>query len=205
MRFLRAFILVLVVSLGALPAWAQIDTGTITGTVTDPSGAVVPKAVVTATNEATNVSTTTQTNSQGQYVLSGLKVGTYSVSAELAGFRKIVRTGLELHVQERLAVDLALQVGEVTQAVEVSAGTPVLETQSADMGNVVEQRRVVDLPLNGRHYEDLALLAPGVFPRPGTGNPSPARFNVNGNFSLHNYFALDGVDNNTAGEGLFGG
>ncbi|HZS49641.1 MAG TPA: TonB-dependent receptor [Bryobacterales bacterium] len=205
MRFLKIMNLVLVVLLWGLPAWAQIDTGTITGTVTDPTGAVVPKAVVTATNEATNVSTTTQTNSQGQYVLSGLKVGTYSVSAELAGFRKIVRTGLELHVQERLAVDLALQVGEVTQAVEVSAGTPVLETQSADMGNVVEQRRVVDLPLNGRHYEDLALLAPGVFPRPGTGNPSPARFNVNGNFSLHNYFALDGVDNNTAGEGLFGG
>jgi len=188
-----------------LAAWAQIDTGTIAGTVTDPTGAVVPKAVVTATNEATNVATTTETNAQGQYVIGPLKPGVYDVSAELAGFRKMVRTGIELHVQERQAADLTLQVGDVTQQVEVAAGAAVLETQSADMGAVVEQRRVVDLPLNGRHYEDLALLAPGVFPRPGTGNPSPARFNVNGNFSLHNYFALDGVDNNTAGEGLFGG
>ncbi len=209
MHFPKISVLLLAVALSTLPAAAQIDTGSIVGTVTDPSGAVVPKVLVMATNEGTNIATSTQTNQQGQYVISDLKIGTYRIAAELAGFRKTVRTGIELHVQERLAVDLTLQVGEVTQQVEVTTAAPLLDTQSADMGAVVEQRKVSDLPLNGRRYADLALLAPGVLRRPlppGTsGNPGEARMNVNGNYSLENYFALDGADNNVGAEGVMGG
>ncbi len=203
-RFVKGLLLVLAVALVALPAAAQIDTGSIVGIVTDASGAVVPNVLVTATNEGTNLSVSSKTNELGQYVLSGLKIGTYRVTAELASFRKTVQSGIELHVQDRLAVNLVLQVGEVAQAVEVTSAAPLLDSQSADMGAVVEQRRLLDLSLNGRRYEDLALLAPGVLPRPGTGNPSEGRFNVNGNFSLHNNFVLDGVDNNVA-SGLMGG
>lgn len=180
----------------ALPAVAQIDTGSIVGTVTDATGAVVPNALVTATNVDTNLSVSTRTNALGQYVLPNLKIGNYRVAAEMAGFRKTVQTGVVLNVQHRLSVDLVLQVGEVTQQVEVTEAVPLLNTQSADMGGVVNRRQVVDLPLNGRRYADLALLSGGVLPRPGTGNPTEARFNVNGNFSFQNNFTLDGVSNN---------
>ena len=208
MTFQKSFLLVLAVALMALPAAAQIDTGSIVGAVTDASGAVVPNVSVTATNVGTNLSVSTLTNELGQYVFNGLKIGTYKITAELAGFRKTVQTGIELHVQERLAVNLTLQVGAVAETVEVSGAPPLLSTQSADMGQTVATRQVVDQPLNGRRYADLSLLAVGVVPRPspgpGQGNPSEARFNVNGNFSLQNYFALDGVDNNNA-SGLMGG
>lgn len=208
MRSVRSVVLFLVLALLALPAAARIDTGAIVGTVTDATGAVVPNVMVTAINEGLNLSYSTHTNEQGQYVFTGLRIGAYKITAEPAGFRKTVRTAVELHVQERLAVDLVLQVGEVSQQVEVTTAVPLLNTQSADMGQTIQEHQVVDLPLNGRRYADLAVLAMGVLPRPAvstaSGNPSEARFNVNGNFSLQNYFALDGVDNNNA-PGLMAG
>jgi len=201
MRFRKCFLVILGLALVALPAAAQIDTGAIVGTVSDTSGASVPKALVTAMHVGTNLKVSAHTNDLGQYVFNGLRIGSYQITAELAGFRKTVQTGVQLHVQERLEVNLTLQVGEITQQVEITDAPPLLHTQSADMGHVVDTRQVVDLPLNGRRYADLALLSSGVLPRPGTGNPSEARFNVNGNFSLQNNFILDGISNNHVVQG----
>lgn len=204
MSFRRSLLILGCVALLASLGAAQIDTATIVGTVTDASGAVVPNAKVTALNINTNSSVSSQTNSLGQYVIPALKVGSYTVTAENTGFRKTVQKDVMLNVQDRRQVDLQLQVGDVAQQVEVTTAVPLLNTQSADIGAVVDSRKVVDLPLNGRRYADLALLAPGVLPRPGGGNPSEARFNVNGNFSLQNNFTLDGAANNNP-SGLMGG
>ena len=140
MTFQKSFLLVFALALVALPASAQIDAGAIVGIVTDASGAVVPNAKVTATHEGTNIGVSMMTNAQGQYVFPALKIGGYSIAAEMTGFRKTVQRGIVLNVQDRLSVNLTLQVGEVTQQVEVTDVPPLLNTQSADMGRSEERR-----------------------------------------------------------------
>ncbi len=186
----------------ALPAFGQVDRGAIAGRVMDSSGAVVPKASITVTNKATGVAITTPVNDSGEYQVLALIPGSYTVKASADGFESVLRDDIELHVQDRLSIEFVLKVGSMTQEVVVTGGEPLLQTQTADVGNVVDTQLVNDLPLNGRRYADLALLEPGVQKFYAANNPAPDRFSVNGNLELQNNFLLNGVDNNSWSENL---
>jgi len=168
----------------------------------DSSGAVVPKASITVTNKATGVAITTPVNDSGEYQVLALIPGSYTVKASADGFESVLRDDIELHVQDRLSIEFVLKVGSMTQEVVVTGGEPLLQTQTADVGNVVDTQLVNDLPLNGRRYADLALLEPGVQKFYAANNPAPDRFSVNGNLELQNNFLLNGVDNNSWSENL---
>jgi hypothetical protein len=186
----------------ALPAFGQIDRGAIEGKIVDSSGGAVPKATVIITNKATGVVVTTPVNGAGDYQVLTLIPGVYTVKASADGFESVLRDNIELHVQDRLSVDFVLKVGSMSQQVVVTAGEPLLQTQTADVGGVVDEQRVNDLPLNGRRYADLALLEPGVDKFYAANNPAPDRFSVNGNLELQNNFLLNGIDNNSFSENL---
>ena len=192
------FTFVLVVTLCApLPGLAQQDAATIVGEVTDASRGVVPKASVSVTNTATGITTTTETNERGLYNVPGLRPGEYVVVVEAPGFSKFVRTGVILQVAQTLQLDAGLQTGSIQESVEVTGATAMLETQTSSRGLVIDERKILDLPLNGRDYNQLALLSPGVLP--GTPRLASVNFkgvlNVNGNRTFNNVFLLDGVDN----------
>ncbi|MGH8189231.1 MAG: carboxypeptidase regulatory-like domain-containing protein, partial [Steroidobacteraceae bacterium] len=197
-RFASRLVVVLLLLIPA-QAHAQIDTASIVGTVVDQSGAVLPGVTVTATQASTNVASTTVTNESGQFVFPSLKPGVYSVTAELSGFRRAVRSDVRLNVQDRAAVDFQLSVGELSEEVVVSAKSEILQTQSADIGNVVDARQVQSLPLLGRRYSDLAFLTPGVVVAPAgiTSRGEDTFFNANGNYATWNNSTLDGADNNS--------
>ena len=183
--------------------FAQIDTGSIVGSVRDPSGAAIPNATLSATNKATNVMSTTTSNASGEFQFIGLHPGTYNIKAAAKGFGSQVTGDIELHVQSRPSIDLTLQIGQVEQALEVQAGAVMLETQTADVGGVVAEHQIQALPLNGRRYADLALLEAGVQrDLVNQNNMAPDRFSSNGNLETQNYFSLDGVDNNSGSTNL---
>lgn len=189
-------------AVSALPAFGQIDRGAIEGRILDSSGAAVPSAIVTITNKATGVVVTTPVNGAGEYQVLTLIPGTYSVKVSANGFESVLRDDIELHVQDRLSIGFALKVGSVNEQVVVTAGEPLLQTQTADVGSVVDEQHVNDLPLNGRRYADLALLEPGVQKFYAAANSAPDRFSVNGNLELQNNFLLNGIDNNSWSENL---
>ena len=180
-------------------ATTQIDTGSIVGTVTDKTGGVLPGITVTVTQEDTAVAATAITNSVGQYTFSNLKVGRYAVAAELQGFKRAVRRDVALSVQDRLEVNFALEIGAITEEVVVSGRAAPLQTQTADIGAIVDERTMRDLPLLGRRYAELALLTPGVVVAPAgiTSRGEDTFFNSNGNFATWNNYTLDGADNNS--------
>src|SRR5580693_5980837 len=186
----------------ALPAFGQIDRGAISGRILDASGAVVPSATVTITNKATGVAVTTSVDADGVYQVLALIPGTYSVKATATGFDSVLRDDINLHVQDQLSISFALKVGSVKTEIVVTGGAPALDTQTADVGSVVNEQHINDLPLNGRRYADLALLEPGVDKFYGAANPAPDRFSVNGNLELQNNFLLNGIDNNSFSENL---
>ena len=183
--------------------FAQLDAGSIVGTVTDSQGAVLPGVVVTVTQEGTGFSMTDTTNAKGQFSFPNLKIGKYAVTAELQGFKKAVRT-LQLHVQERIQADMRMDVGAMTEEVMVTAEAPLLHTQTGDMGYAVDQKQLTDLPLLGRRYSELALLQTGVVPggRQLAGLGEDTSFNSNGNFGTWNNYTLDGGDNNSGSTNL---
>ncbi len=183
-------------------ALAQIDTGSIVGTVRDSSGAAIPKATVTVTNKATNQVLTRMTNDVGEYEVTSLHPGSYSVKAAVSGFTAQEVPDVQIDVQSRVSTDFQLQVGNVSQTLEVQSTTPLLDTQTAELGGVVHEQQIVNLPLNGRRYADLALLEPGIFKDPSVANAAPDRFSSNGNLETQNYFSLDGVDNNSGSTNL---
>lgn len=183
-------------------AYAQFDNGSITGTLRDTSGAVVPGATVIIRNVATGVTTTLTTNQDGTYQALALIPGTYSVEASAPGFGTAKNPSIEVHVKTRAQVDFEMKAGATSDTVEVNASAIALQTQSADVGNVVGTTQINDLPLNARRYADLALLEPGIFKNLAVANPAPDRFSSNGNLETQNYFALDGVDNNSGSTNL---
>lgn len=142
--------------------WAQVNTGSISGLVTDPTDAVVVGATVTLTNDETGVKLTTTTTSGGQYQFLALQRGRYTIEVTAPGFKKTERTGLELKVGDRLGVDLRLEVGSVTEVMNVVAETPLLVTTNANLGTVIENRKIMELPLPGRDPARLFQTAPGV-------------------------------------------
>jgi hypothetical protein len=190
-------------SLLAMSAIGQIDTGSIVGTIRDASGANVANTMITLTNKANGQVLTTKTNSVGEYQFNAMPPGHYTVKAEMSGFTSQQIGDVEVDVQSRPSVDFTLQVGNVTQTLEVQATTPLLDTQTAELGGVIHSEQIVNLPLNGRRYADLALLEPGIQKNlTNTNNTAPDRFSSNGNLETQNYFSLDGVDNNSGSTNL---
>ncbi len=184
-------------------ASAQTTTASITGTVTDPSGAVVPNVKITATNNGTNVAYTANSNESGVFNLLFLPVGRYSVASENAGFKKTILGPFALEVNQIARVDLKLEVGDTTQSVEVKDFAPILQTESTQTGDSLTSSRLSALPLNGRNFASLTMLIPGaISTSPNAMNTSGrmqgsgSRPQVNGNREQTNNFLLDGVDNN---------
>lgn len=197
--------MLLAVVLFAVPAaHAQTDTASIVGTVKDSSGAVMPGVTITVTEAATDVAQMTVSNSSGQYVFPNLRIGTYKVAAELQGFKRAVLPAVQLNVQDKAEAGFVLEVGALTEEMVVRAESPLLQTQSADIGYAVDARQLQDLPLLGRRYAELAFLAPGVTQAPGgiTSRGEDSFFNANGNYATWNNFMLDGADNNSGSTNL---
>src|SRR5579871_967978 len=189
--------LLLVIFASAL-AWAQKDTGGITGTVQDPSGAVVGGAKVTVTDADRGTTFTTTTSPQGEYTASPLKIGRYNVAVEAKGFKKSEVGPIVVDVQALPRVDVKLQVGAIAETVKVTTQGPQLETETSDLGQVVDSQQILTLPLNGRNYAQLALLGAGVGPaEPGSRVETSYGFSSNGARSLQNNYLLDGIDNNS--------
>jgi hypothetical protein len=181
----------------ATPLSAQKDAGAIVGLVRDPSGAVVAGAKVTITDVDRGSQLTVSTNDEGQYVASPLRIGSYNVTVEKQGFKKAVAGPVQVNIQDRVGVDLKLQPGMATEVVTVSSERPQLETETSELGQVVDSQRINALPLNGRNYAQLALLGTGVAAaEPGSRVETTYGFSANGARSLQNNFLLDGIDNN---------
>ncbi|MGH9673148.1 MAG: carboxypeptidase regulatory-like domain-containing protein, partial [Bryobacteraceae bacterium] len=192
-------------SLFRLPA--QSELAALTGSVLDTTGAVVAGATVKATNEATNVAVTVRSDPAGRYFLPSLKPGVYTVAVSHSGFKTSVNNGVALQVNQTARFDLVLQVGDVAEQITVAAETTLLQTETQGRGAVIDQRKIVELPLNGRDYNQLALLSPGVLaPTPRLQSIGfKGAFNVNGNRAFHNAFLLDGVDNTSYSNSFRGG
>ncbi|MEO7144206.1 MAG: carboxypeptidase-like regulatory domain-containing protein, partial [Bryobacteraceae bacterium] len=146
----------------AVPALAQESRGNIVGRVSDSSGAMVPGVTVTATNKGTNVAVHAVSNADGNYQILALNPGTYNVSAELSGFKVFERDNIELRIGDRIGVDIALEPGQVTEKVMVSAETPLLETESTNVGQVISSRDIAELPIPHGSVRALFFLAGGV-------------------------------------------
>lgn len=179
-------------------AWAQFDTAQVLGTVVDPSGAGVPQSEVTLTNVRTGILQSAKTDASGNYVFSNVKAGTYKLEAGAQGFKSASAPEFQVTVNARQRVDMRLEVGSTSESITITDAVAVLETDTSSRGTVVGSQQVVNLPLNGRAYADLALLAPGVR-RSGIADSRDASFNVNGMRSSQNNFVIDGVDNNSYG------
>ena len=179
-------------------SWAQKDTGSIVGTVTDPTGAVVSGAHVIVTDIERGEAFTATTNASGEYVVGPLHIGRYTVTVEKTGFKRALSETVDLDLQERAAINVKLEVGQPSEEVVVTGTAPLLNTETGELGQVVDSRRAVNLPLNGRNFAQLALLTAGTSPsEPGARDENSFGFSSNGARSLQNNFLLDGVDNNS--------
>jgi len=182
-----------------VPAIAQVDMGSISGVIHDPSGAAVPNAKIVLTNEDTNISTSTTSGAEGQYTFSPVKAGHYSVSASASGFQTVKQKNVTLDVQQKLEVNISLTIGQTTETVVVDAAPPLLQTLDASVGQVVEEKAINDLPLNGRNFTFLAQLSAGVTQgqQDTRGLGASGSFAANGLRPAQNNYLLDGIDNNT--------
>ncbi|MFN0112410.1 MAG: TonB-dependent receptor domain-containing protein [Blastocatellia bacterium] len=200
-RFVSACLLLFVLSFSLS---AQTPSGEISGAVIDPAGSVVAGVRVTLTNPATNAVRETQTNDSGLYSFPALPPGTYTLRVERQGFRAVERKNIEVLVGSANRIDLNLEVGEVSNVVEITGGAPVLQSENASIGTVIENRSIVELPLNGRNYLQLASLIPGAT----TNGPASAQgqqrmggqrnsfaLNVSGQRIHFNHYSLDGIEN----------
>ena len=152
----------LVASIGATQLWAQAQTATISGTATDSSGGALAGAKVDATNTGTNITQSTVTDAQGRYTIPQLQVGTYNIQASSPGFKTVVHSSVTLSIGATIVVNFALPVGQVKETVNVEAETTQVETQTSEVSTLISPAQMRDLPLNGRNFEQLITLAPGV-------------------------------------------
>jgi hypothetical protein len=181
------------------PSRAQTTYGSISGAVTDPSGAAIAGAQVTLTNLGTSEKRSQSTGSDGFYDFVNLIPGHYRIEAEIAGFKRITRPEVVVEVQQTVRIDLAMQVGDVTQSIEVTGETPLLQPETSSLGQVVEERKANELPLNGRNVFNLVSLAPSVIPQGSAGgtpvgvNPFGwGNYQINGSFGNESAEYLDG-------------
>src|SRR6266404_570428 len=208
-RYLQ--VLLIGVILGGLVASAQVSTATISGVVQDQSGASIAGAMVTIRNVETGAARTLTSDSGGRYITPDLSLGNYEVQGQQSGFQTEVRSGITLTVGRESVVNLALKVGQISDKVTITAEAPLVESTTSAMSSLVDERTIRDLPLNGRSYDQLALLQPGVVTM-GAGLAGAAfdygtgtRFSVSGSRSYANSFMLDGTDINDHANGTPGG
>jgi len=186
----------------AASLFGQFENAEVLGTIHDPSGSAIAKATVKLLNQGTGIEATTTTDGNGNYDFANVKVGTYTVSVEAIGFSRLSTPNVDITVEARQRVDLTLQVGAVSQAVEVTGVASALETDSSEHDQVINTQQVVELPLNGRDYADLALLSANVNKSPigaafsPSATPREGSYNINGMRSTYNNFLMDGIDNN---------
>src|SRR5690348_6501549 len=192
--------LLVLLMVGCLCCLAQEESGRIVGTVTDPNQAAVPQATVTVTSVATKQVRTVTTTDQGNYTVTPLNPGLYSISVTATGFQTSVVQNVEVQVNQSARADVQLQLGSTATTVEVTAAAPLLNSESASLGTVVTNKEIVNLPLNGRSFYDLAKLTPGAATLPGGGNLLRIRANyisgtaISGVRGVQTTFLLDGVD-----------
>ncbi|HEY7499441.1 MAG TPA: carboxypeptidase regulatory-like domain-containing protein [Vicinamibacterales bacterium] len=202
----RAFGIV-VMSLGLMPGavGAQSVTGTILGTVTDSSGAVVAGAKVTIVNEGTGLARTVTADSNGEYTVPALPTGHYTITSEMTGFKTVALSNIEVGVDQRVRINIKHEIGAMTESVNVTAETPLLQTSSSELGTTVTNQQIEALPLNGRNFVNLTRTIPGVLRGipganiDGAGSlawRASASFSANGQRPRDNNYMLDGVDNN---------
>ena len=181
---------------GGCPVFAQ-DAATLSGTATDPSGAVLAVAAVQLVNMDTNVAQTTQTNRAGLYSFANVPPGRYRLSVKHPGFKESIKTELVLHVGDTVAENFAMEIGAATESVSVSAETVSVNTEDATVGTVIERKVIENMPLNGRSFQGLITLSPGIATvAVAAGSASTGQFVVNGQRSDTSYFSVDGVSAN---------
>ncbi len=198
--------------LGEQRSFSQADTGSITGTITDPSGAVVPGAKVTIIALATNQQRTLTTDDSGRYSSGPLPPAEYRVEVELKGFKHLISGSIVLQVQQAAVMNLTMEVGGVQEEVRVTTAPPLIQTADASAGSVIGEQSVANLPLNGRDYLQLSLLSEGALPPPGQGrtavgangggNSRAGGFTAGGARTIDNNYLLDGFDNNVDDTGF---
>jgi Carboxypeptidase regulatory-like domain/TonB dependent receptor-like, beta-barrel len=204
MMLRKRYLMALITFFFVIQSAAQTTNGSITGRITDPSGAVIPAAEIDVTNEGTNVTRGAKTDATGSYIIPQLPPGLYSISVKKEGFATQIRTGVQLEVNQSATLDFKLTVSSTRQTVQVTGAPPALNTTSATLQDVVQHQAIVDLPLNGREFTGLALLTPGAAPVEnsqqrtfnialGAGGISPS---VNGQRGEENNFTMDGLLNN---------
>ena len=203
-KFFRASILLFVLSIFlSLNAFAQLTVGHVTGTIKDASGAIVPGATLTLTNEATGIVATTISTSSGDYTFEQVNPGSYSLRVNAKGFQAQITHGIQVHVQGSVTQDYALSVGNVSEQLTVTASTPLLQAESASISQIVDSKAINDLPLVSRDWTTLAHLAAGTTT---TGGAAAAglQFSANGVNTNQNDYRLDGIDDNMEFYGGFG-
>src|SRR6478735_6365690 len=202
---LRVLCTALLLLVAARPSPAQSVSGTILGTVTDSSGAVVSGAKVTILNEGTALTRTVVTDASGEYTAPSLPTGHYTVLAELQGFKALTLSNIDVGVDQRVRIDLKLEVGAMTESVSIQAEAPLVQTSSSELGTTVTNEQIEALPLNGRNFVNLTRTIPGVLRGipganiDGAGSlawRASASFSANGQRPRDNNYMLDGVDNN---------
>ena len=202
-RVLVAMLATLCILASVLPSFAQFDSASVVGTVKDNTGGVIPGATVTLKNLDTGLAVIRVSDANGNFEFMTVRIGRYKVTSELQGFATAVVESIQVTVGARQRVNLAMNVGAVSENVEVKAGAPLLETDSSQRSQVITGDQMRQLALNGREYSSLALLTPGVrqsaLNKSTNGTPREGAFNVNGLRSVFNNFLIDGVDNNAYG------
>ena len=196
------FVVALFLLFSATTTYAQFDSASVLGYVKDATGASVSGATITLTNVASNVVKTTTSDNEGRYEFSSVPIGNYRVESQATGFERTRTQEFKLDTNARQRVDLSVKPGAVTETVTVDSAPTVLETETSSRGQVIGTRQIEQLPLNGRSYADLALLAPGVrksFLENQSTTSREGSFNVNGQRSAFNNFLLNGLDNNSYG------
>ncbi len=191
---LVAFLLLVILAGFTAGASAQSFKATVIGTVVDPSGAVVPAATVTIVQQGTGLAVIATSSADGTFSLPQLPPGRYELTVELDGFRKFVRSGLDLETDQVRRVEARLAVGNMTEAVTVAAQLAIIITDTSNKAEVVTARQLADLPLNGRNYTDLALLVPGMYRRPSDDDQGEG-LATSGTRTDASNFILDGVVN----------
>src|SRR5581483_5376116 len=179
----------------AVPALCQTETATISGRVSDPQGAVISGAEIQVQNVLTGWETVTRTNSSGLYVIAALQPGTYRVIVSNPGFKQIVKPGVILNVQDNASLNFAMTIGSASETVTVEGGAPMVNTQDATVSTVVNRNLTDNLPMNGRSFQTLIELTPGVVLTSGNLNDG-GQFSVNGQRASSNYWMVDGVSAN---------
>jgi hypothetical protein len=180
--------------LSLAPLCAQVATGNIRGTVSDATGAVLPNCSVLILNTQTGFQRTVATNEQGDFNAPSLPVGVYDITASLAGFQKTTLSGIELRVDQTATLSIELKPGAITDSVQVTAAAPLLDAQISSLGQVIENKQILDMPLNGRNPFALGVLAGGTVQFQGLTTNLPIV--ASGGRHNANDILLDGVDNN---------